>query len=169
MTQENAKKSTRWRYYIDKPFQNTFMLRFAAIILVILVVAIGVLFLVRTNSFNGMLLPGNDNPVLYEIKIIERLDDQGKKIEEPAPRRAYNAFDLYWPPIVVISLLNLVLVTIFGLFYSHSMAGPIHNIKQSLQEMIDGGEIKPIKIRKGDQFQDLAGILNQFIEKKAKK
>ncbi|MCB1173092.1 MAG: methyl-accepting chemotaxis protein [Leptospiraceae bacterium] len=170
MSSNDAKKNTRWRYYIDRRFQNLFMFRFAAIIILISIVSLIVLFLVRANSFNGNLLPGVDNPVLWEVKSIEQTAPDGSLQEIPVPTgKSWNAFQLYWPPILAVSVVNLLLVTIFGLFYSHSMAGPIHNMKVSLQKMIDGEEVRAIKIRKNDQFQELVSLLNQFIEKRAKK
>lgn len=169
-TTDEKKTSTRWRYYIDKKFQNKFMIQFAMIIVLILVVTTLLLFLVRNNSFNGNLLPGNNNPVLWELQSIEQTAEDGSVSEIPVPTgKSYNAFQLYWPPIVVISLLNLIMVTIFGLFYSHSMAGPIHNMQTSLRKMIDGEkDVHPLKIRKSDQFQELVSLLNEFIEKRVK-
>jgi hypothetical protein len=44
------------------------------------------------------------------------------------------------------------------------MAGPIYNIKRTLTEMIQTGEVKKIKVRKTDQFQDLVEVINEYIE-----
>jgi signal transduction histidine kinase len=84
------------------------------------------------------------------------------------PGRVYNAFDLYWLPIVFVSGINLVLLVVFGLFYSHSMAGPVHNMRKNLQEMAAGGPVRPIRIRKGDQFQELVDDINRLIETRVK-
>ena len=85
-------------------------------------------------------------------------------VEYPTPVKAYNAFELYWKPILFISVVNLIILIVFSLFYSHSMAGPIYNIKRTLREMIQTGEVKKIKVRKTDQFQDLVEVINEYIE-----
>lgn len=162
------KEGARWRYYIDRNFQNRFMVRFALVIVLILGISMVALFLLSRMAFNEALLPGN-NTVLYELTDITQIDAQGQEQEVPVPTGvSYNAFELYWIPVVTLSMAYLIVVTVFGLFYSHSMAGPVHNMKVNLERMIQGEEVKPIRIRKGDQFQDLVSLLNEFIEKKVK-
>jgi hypothetical protein len=166
MNRENQvkEKSLRWKYYIDKKFQNQFMLRFSVIILLVLVFTLGILWVLKENPYTLLLREGG---VLYSMssdKTIQCVQENGEVIELPTPIKAYNAFELYWKPIVFISVVNLILVITFSLFYSHSMAGPIYNIKRTLREMMETGETKQIKIRKTDQFQDLVEVINQYIE-----
>jgi hypothetical protein len=166
MNRENQvkEKSLRWKYYIDKKFQNQFMLRFSVIILLVLLFTLGILWVLKENPYTLLLREGG---VLYSMssdKTIQCVQENGEVIELPTPIKAYNAFDLYWKPIVFISVVNLILIITFSLFYSHSMAGPIYNIKRTLREMMETGETKQIKIRKTDQFQDLVEVINQYIE-----
>jgi methyl-accepting chemotaxis protein len=159
---------TRWRYYIDREFQTRFMVRFSLVILLVMIMTLGVLFLVREGAYN--LLPG-DSGVLYSLDVEKPLTvvgEDGLESQVLAPDVPYNAFDLYWRPIMLISVANLILIVIFSLFYSHSMAGPIYNIKRSLRELRDGKTPRMIRVRKGDQFQDLAELLNEVIEKRVK-
>jgi len=171
MNRENQvkEKSLRWKYYIDKKFQNQFMLRFSVIILLVLLFTLGILWVLKENPYTLLLKEGG---VLYSMssdKTIQCVQENGEVIELPTPIKAYNAFELYWKPIVFISVVNLILVITFSLFYSHSMAGPIYNIKRTLREMMETGETKQIKIRKTDQFQDLVEVINQYIEFKNSK
>jgi hypothetical protein len=171
MNRENQvkEKSLRWKYYIDKKFQNQFMLRFSVIILLVLLFTLGILWVLKENPYTLLLREGG---VLYSMssdKTIQCVQENGEVIELPTPIKAYNAFDLYWKPIVFISVVNLILIITFSLFYSHSMAGPIYNIKRTLREMMETGETKQIKIRKTDQFQDLVEVINQYIEFKNSK
>ncbi len=153
--------SARWNYYIDRGFQNQFMMRFALVIVLIAMIALAALWLLRSEEYG--LLPGNAG-MLVSIDLEATSAADGAIV----PDRYYSAFALYWPPVVLMTLINLALILIFGLFYSHSMAGPIHNIKQSLRAMIAGEDARPIRIRKGDQFQELADLMNQLIEKRVK-
>lgn len=160
MEAQDKGHTIRWNYYVDRRFQNQFMARFALVIVVIAVFAVGTLWLLRSEEY-GM-VPG-DSGMLVSINL-ERTEESGALV----PEQYFTAFDLYWPPIVIMTGLNLILMLVFGLFYSHSMAGPIHNIKQSLRAMIRGEEARPIRIRKDDQFQELAELMNELIEKRVK-
>lgn len=160
-------KKVRWRYIIDRTFQNQFMLRFSLIVILVVVATLGLLWVLQKNPYGQGLLPAK---VLFSLtdRKVSCTAPGGQSFDLLLPGRPYNAFELYWKPILVVGGLNLLLIVVFSLFYSHSMAGPIHNIKSSLRDMVAGGEPRPIRVRKGDQFQDLADLLNQLIEKRVK-
>ncbi len=160
-------KKVRWRYIVDRSFQNQFMLRFSLIVILVVLVTLGLLWVIQKNPYSQGLLPA---PVLYSMtdKVVKCSSPDGAQFELNQPGQPFNAFQLWWKPILIVGGLNLLLIVVFSLFYSHSMAGPIHNIKVSIASMIEGGEARPIRVRKGDQFQDLADLLNQLIEKRVK-
>lgn len=169
--EEETGLSARWRYYIDRSFQNQFLFRFSAVALMVSIFALAALWLVHENAFG--LLPDRST-ALFSLKeapgadgAMCRLPD-GEELPAVRPGRSFNAFELYWRPIAVVSAFNLVFIAVFALFYSHSMAGPMFNIKRALRDIIDSGEARPIRIRKGDQFQDLAELINELIEKRVK-
>lgn len=167
-TEKDEKKQLRWRYYIDRKFQNIFILRFSAIVLLVVVFTLGILWMIRENPYP---LLSEEGGVLMSMSTEQTLTCQstdGTTIQMGVPGRIFNAFDLYWLPIVFVSGMNLLLLVVFGLFYSHSMAGPVHNMRKSLQEMAEGGPVRPIRIRKGDQFQELVDDINTLIEKRVK-
>ncbi|MFN3603401.1 MAG: hypothetical protein ACK4UJ_01690 [Leptonema sp. (in: bacteria)] len=156
-------KSIRWRYYIDKPFQNQFMLRFSMIILIVLFVTLAILWLLRENPYALLVEQGGLLFSMDTNQTIQCVQDNGETIQIPRPSKPYNAFELYWKPILFISIINLLIIIVFSLFYSHSMAGPIYNIKRTLKEIIETGKLQEIKVRKNDQFQDLVESINEFI------
>ncbi|MBL8020371.1 MAG: methyl-accepting chemotaxis protein [Leptospirales bacterium] len=164
MEDEKKGQSKRWKYYIDKPFQNQFMVRFALVVLLVTVSTLAVLWLLRENPYD--LLPGDG--ILFSMDIQKVTQPDGTVSEVPVPGKTYNAFDLFWKPILFISVLNLVIIVVFSLFYSHSMAGPIHSIKMTLKDLAEGAPPRAIRIRKSDQFQDLAELLNEVVEKRVK-
>jgi methyl-accepting chemotaxis protein len=51
-----------------------------------------------------------------------------------------------------------------GLLMTHRMAGPIHNFKQELQRIEEGQPPRPISVRRGDEFADVALALNGALE-----
>lgn len=162
-------KSLRWRYYIDKPFQNQFMLRFSLIIILVLFFTLFILWLIRENPYALLVEQGGLLFSMDTNQTIQCVQDNGEIIEIPKPAKPYNAFELYWKPILFISIVNLIIIIVFSLFYSHSMAGPIYNIKRTLKEIIETGEYREIRVRKNDQFQDLVQAINEFIRYKGGK
>ena len=170
--EEVEEKKIRWRYFIDRKFQNHFLATFSLIGVLVILLTLGSLYLLNRQAYSKQLLPGGASMLtaLDSSKEYQCTDTKGAPVSltPPISGAYFNAFQLYWPPIVFTGVLNLVLIIIFGLFYSHRMAGPIHNIKRSLAELVDNGEPRPIRVRKGDHFQDLAELLNQLIEKRVK-
>lgn len=51
-----------------------------------------------------------------------------------------------------------------GLLMTHRMAGPIHHFKQELQRIASGDAPRPIHVRRGDEFADVADALNDALE-----
>lgn len=159
----NPSKKIRIRYYIDREFQTNFMVRFALIILIVGGVALGLLWALEKNAYS---LPFWPRGVLVSLDTSNPIPCQTGPLFKPS--KYYNAFQLLWKPVLIISGINLAIILLFSLFYSHKMAGPVYNIKRSLRDLAQGGEPRPIKLRKGDQFQELADILNEVIEKRVK-
>lgn len=174
-------KKKRWRYYIDREFQNQFILKFSMIVLFNMAFTLLLLWLIKEKSYN--LLP-NKASVLVQVdtekalpltilseNVVKIDEDNGKfyfplKAEEGAPAKLYNAFDLYLYPVLWVSILNIVVISIFSLFFSHKMAGPLYRIKLTLDNFIANKNTQAIKLRKNDFFQDLAEKINQALELK---
>ncbi len=51
-----------------------------------------------------------------------------------------------------------------GLLMTHRMAGPIHHFKQELRRIEAGEAPRPIRLRRGDEFTDVAVALNGALE-----
>ena len=52
---------------------------------------------------------------------------------------------------------------IFGLLYSHRIAGPLYRLTQDLKGMTEGKAIRDVRFRKGDFFPEIAEAFNAFI------
>lgn len=68
------------------------------------------------------------------------------------------------PVVALIAIIFLVLSFLFGIIYSHKLAGPIYRIEKSVLQLINGSRDFKIKLRKGDEFQKLAETINRLIE-----
>ena len=173
----------RWRYYIDKEFQNEFVFKFSLIIILNAVLTSGLLWLIKEKSYN--LLPENASvlvqvdtekgvPISFQEGTPVIDEDMGilffpLKVNENKPPKLYNAFDLYLIPILATSILNLIVISLFSVFFSHKMAGPVKRIKNTLEAYAKHAPVHPIKLRKGDFFQDLAGLINKAFLRKTDK
>jgi hypothetical protein len=165
----------RWRYYIDKEFQNQFIYKFSLLIILCAILTLGLLWMIRKESYN--LLPENA-PVLVHVDTNKGVylsfeeekvvvdEEHGKlyfplKVNDGKAPKLYSAFDLYLIPILASSLLNIIIVSLFSIFFSHKMAGPIKRIKNTLEAHNNHKPVNMIKLRKGDFFQDLAELINK--------
>jgi methyl-accepting chemotaxis protein len=156
-------KKLRWRYFIDKPFQIRFILRFSVLILLGLVLSFAMLGIYNINRFKA--------PLYFKAKQLTGEEWKKVNLNDPSTyidMKPLNIFQLYMAPLIYISILYLVLIAIFGLFISHKMAGPIYRIKKTLQDA-GSGEVDintlVFRLRKGDEFHDLVETLNKFLDK----
>jgi methyl-accepting chemotaxis protein len=70
---------------------------------------------------------------------------------------------------IICGLVAIIVVAILGLFLSHKIAGPIHNLKEHLRKSTDGEDLKNLTFRKNDFFMEIPPIVNKFIESKKSK
>jgi methyl-accepting chemotaxis protein len=64
--------------------------------------------------------------------------------------------------IILIILLALFGVGAAALIFSHRIVGPIFRIKRYIDMLADGQDIPVVKIRKNDEFQDVADSLEKL-------
>jgi methyl-accepting chemotaxis protein len=61
-----------------------------------------------------------------------------------------------------ISLSLLIVTTYFGFLFSARIAGPLYALLRHLEKCGDKGELIPMKLRKGDQFTEIADKFNEM-------
>lgn len=76
-----------------------------------------------------------------------------------------SASEMLAPVIVITELIGLVIIIFIGFFISHTMAGPIYRLEKICSQIGDGDLSFDVKLRKGDEFQDLADVLNVMVKK----
>lgn len=172
----SPKKKFRFRYIIDKEFQLTYLLHNSLILIFGVLITIFVLYWINETKYDGgAVFKLRHDPVKVYQKGFEEVN--GVEVEKFIEKDIYlpdydhklDRFNIQVNAIVVLSGLFLVILAIFTIFNSHRMAGPIHNIKRSINRLLEGEEIDKIKLRKRDEFKDLAEALNKLIEKKISK
>ena len=133
-----------WRrrnYFIRKDFQGKFVLRFFLAILIGAIV-----FTIILSIFSGHTMT-----VTYEDSSL-RLDRTPKALFLHMVR-AYGVY------ILVLG----VVVSVFSLFLSHRIAGPLFRFERSVEEVTRGNLAFRITLRKNDEGKELAGLMNTMV------
>lgn len=135
----------RRQYLVNPAFQLRFM------------------FYIAIALFLGLLTLYISNFYYYDLLISEGkeigLDESHPYFEFIEDQRA-----LLNKVFAAVSLLVFLSLMIFGLFLSHRIAGPIYRIERYLIEVAAGNEsLAPVKLRDGDFFPEIAGIVNNTI------
>lgn len=173
-----AKKGTglvRKHFFIDKKFQGRYMLTFLIPMFIMLTFMLGILYLASQTIIQSTIRTLKQN---LDSQIVTQLQDS----REPAPEQ-YKAViegiteyirtfsdskdyqkNLLSALLLVVGgglLLVIVQIVLLTVFFSHKVAGPIYRFEKACNSMIDGDYTKEIKLRKGDEMQNLADLLNE--------
>ena len=65
--------------------------------------------------------------------------------------------------LIGLSIFYFLILTIFGLVFSHRVAGPLHRLNSHMIEARHKGGFGPISFRKSDYFQELAHSYNAHL------
>lgn len=181
-TSGRGKRPSFWqrRYFIDRRFQGNFILRYSVVVAISAVIVLGVLFALKNKAYS--LLPDGAS-VLAQMDVDNHRsllrDKDGKwqvvpegEGEEYFPLkvtnggfRFYNAFDLYLWPVVAVTFLNILIIMVYSVFFSHKVAGPIFKIKKVLNHYLATGEYSDIRLRRGDNLDDVARLINHAVRR----
>ena len=73
-------------------------------------------------------------------------------------------WEIIIPVLIINNLIIMVIIVIFGIFYSHRIAGPLYRIQTDIEKVLDGSKDVRINLRKRDKMKPLANLLNHMIE-----
>ncbi|OGS33505.1 MAG: hypothetical protein A2474_08725 [Elusimicrobia bacterium RIFOXYC2_FULL_34_12] len=141
-------KWRRRKYFIQPGFQSRVISRFILVVsaMIILTMAITVAFYAyQTKKETGQYFYVTDQ-VGSDPKVVDRT-----KIVLPA--------------LITAAAVGVVLTGIFGLFFSHRLAGPAYKIQKTIEQHLQGEKVNPIILRKNDEFKDLAEAINKLLVK----
>ena len=85
------------------------------------------------------------------------------------PPEAYRLFEssLYsstWR-LFGVGIMYIAVVTLAAIFISHRMVGPAHRLVDEIKKHIQSGHSKsPIRVREGDELEDVVRAINELIE-----
>ncbi len=135
--------SQRKIYVVQREMQGKFTLTLLMLI-----------FLVTVISFCNLYVIGQY--ALDHIATMQEGQTMGTLFAE--------AFTVLWPRLLLIILVNVIIVVIIGVFYSHQFAGPSYKLEKSIREIAQGDLSFKIYLRKGDTMHNVADSLNQLVD-----
>jgi len=135
--------SQRRNYIIDRSMQSRFTMTLLMLI-----------FLIAAISFCNLYVIGS-----FVINNYSNLEDTNNPYDFIA-----KAMQIMWPRLILIIVVNVIIVIIIGVFYSHQFAGPSFKMERSLREIAAGDLSTKIYLRQSDSLHNIADAINQLID-----
>jgi methyl-accepting chemotaxis protein len=175
----DKKPFIRKHFFIDRNFQGKYMITFLIPMLVLLFFMIFTIYF-ASQSIIGMttrivkddvetlitthLQDRPDPTVQVYQNLVNDITDYLRTFSDNGKYRKEFFSTLLWVfgAGLLIVIVQLVLLTIF---VSHKVAGPIYRFEKTCHDLIAGNYIDRVHLRKGDDMQNLAHLLNEAIEK----
>ena len=70
-----------------------------------------------------------------------------------------------WPRLLLLVLVNVIIVFIVSIMYSHQIAGPAYKLEKSIQRIARGDLTFEIHLRKNDNLKEVAAAINQMLSR----
>ncbi len=71
----------------------------------------------------------------------------------------------YWPRLLVLVFVNVIIVFMVSVIYSHQTAGPAYKLEKSIKRITDGDLTFQVSLRRNDNLKELAVALNELLDK----
>ena len=142
----------RSQLIVDPKFQYDLIIKFAALVTIILISSLILLTLIY-NEF-------------IDTALAISLGAGGESSLDVA--NIVNLSDLIRPVMLVIFLsvtISCTTVFILGVRFTHRMAGPVYRLRCNIAEMIDGDLGKKVSLREKDYFKSLAADIDRLRRK----
>jgi nitrogen fixation/metabolism regulation signal transduction histidine kinase len=167
----------RKRYFIDRKLQGRYMLTFFIPMIVMLGFMLFTLYfgtrtiidsttrILQRDVENSIALQLQDqpNPSAAKYKsVIDDLSGSIKSFSESRELKHEMLGTLLWVFGVGLFLV-IIQIVLLTIFFSHKVAGPIYRLECECREVIEGRYVSEIRIRKGDDLQNLAALFNTAV------
>ena len=142
-------KNRRKSYVIERNFQTRFILRFILVIVGATLLSTGALLGVFYFKFQ---FGGADLNNLIIMITPEGTTDVS------------SLFKIVLIPILAANMLILCIIVPYSLVYSNKVAGPVYRFQKSLDLLLEGQLDFMIRLRKKDEFKNIAEKMNALID-----
>ena len=93
---------------------------------------------------------------------IENIDTTALEKTSVPLEKNTNIFAIVIPPLIFLCIALMIIISIYSLFFSHKMAGPIYRMRVSLDRMLAGDFDFKIRVRKNDFFINIVEKIEQL-------
>ena len=69
----------------------------------------------------------------------------------------------FWPRILLLIMVNVIIIFIVSIMYSHQIAGPAYKLEKSLQRIAAGDLTFEIHLRRNDNLKEVASAINHML------
>jgi len=169
----------RKHFFIDRKFQGRFMLAFLIPMLIMLVFMLVTLGSVSRSIFSTSVriikedventvatqLMDRAEPTVEDYRVIlDNIDAYLRSFSKNTKYRKALINSLLWVfgIGVFVVIIEMVFLTIY---FSHKIAGPVYRLEKSCHAVLEGDFTTVIRLRRGDEMQNLAHLMNNVIEK----
>lgn len=173
----NKQGFVRKQFFIDKKMQGRYMITFLIPMLVLLCFFLVVLYAASQSIIStttSMLKEEVDNKIAVEFQdninppvesyqvLVKNIQNSVRDFSSDIKYRKAVLSTLLF--IFGIGLLIIVVqITLLTIFFSHKLAGPVFRFEKACHNLIEGNYTDKIYLRRGDEMQNLAGLLNEVI------
>jgi len=95
---------------------------------------------------------------------IEILLSRGHIDQEGAVQFRQAIRSSFYEKALLRFLLLIFIAFVPTIIMTHRLVGPIYHMEKTIQNFLDGKPVRPIKLRKKDEFHTLAALLNRVME-----
>ena len=174
---ENKVRHKRRHYFIDREFQLRYLLTFGIPMLIMLCCMLFTLYfatitavdsagrILRRNIESTIALSFQDDaasPAIHDHPALENISNYVRTF----PRSSAVRSELM-PSLLAIFGVGLLLVilqiALLTILFSHRVAGPAYRFEKVLREVVDGRYTAVVTLRRSDELQSLAVVLNAAI------
>ncbi len=74
-------------------------------------------------------------------------------------------FTEFWPRLILLIFVNVIIIFIVSIMYSHQTAGPAYKLEKSIQRITEGDLTFEVSLRRNDNLKELAVALNDLLKK----
>jgi nitrogen fixation/metabolism regulation signal transduction histidine kinase len=174
---QQSKSFHRKHYFIDRKFQVRYMMTFFIPMVIMLAFMLAALYFAAISIVDGtnrIIRRDIENTITLELQdqaepsvdrykaIVNDITRNIKEFSQNKKVKQKMLTTLLWVfgAGIFIVIIQIVFMTVF---FSHKIAGPVYRIETVCHNMIEGKYTDQIKLRKGDELQNLAGLMNCVI------
>jgi methyl-accepting chemotaxis protein len=74
-------------------------------------------------------------------------------------------FTEFWPRLLLLIFVNVIIIFIVSVMYSHQTAGPAYKLEKSIKRITEGDLTFEVSLRRNDNLKELAAALNDLLKK----